>query len=506
MHGDFLRAHDLCYILKEEIAPKLKLSDFEDMYSGVGRPPVSPKTLVLVLLLQFLEKLTDRAAANNLRFRLDWKIALGLEVDFPGIHPTTLVYFRDRLLANNKACYAFDSVIEHLVEAGLVKKGQKQRIDSTHIVGNVRELSRLDLLHETLRLFCLDAKPYQSLMSATLEEKQEYYSEDISIRGIGELQKAKYLREAGLTMRVFVDWVARLPEDNKLQGLQSFKTLAMVFLQNFHDDGIDPEGPKLIKIATGKDHLCSPHEVDARFANKGSKKWIGYKAQVAETIPETEGEIGFITFVEVQDAPEHDSSAVATYLNYQEDKKITPTEVYGDTHYNSSKNIESLAEASIQLKGPVNPVPTKEIQEKNRGFEVSEQEMTVFCPKGNKAEKYSQWKDERILGRFNKDDCIKCERNSICLPGKGGKQIVIRPESALLKERRSLMETEAFKIDMHKRNGIEGTISGLVRGNGMRRSRFRGKEKTMLHVKFCGAAANISRLHRKRTIEMKISA
>jgi len=66
----------------------------------------------------------------------------GKILDFGGIHPTTLVYFRDRLLANDKASFAFDKVVEHLVAAGLVKKGAKQRIDSTHIIGNVRELSR----------------------------------------------------------------------------------------------------------------------------------------------------------------------------------------------------------------------------------------------------------------------------------------------------------------------------------------------------------------------------
>ena len=86
-------------------------------------------------------------------------------------------------------------------------------------------------------------------MNATLVDKQQYYSEDISIRGISDLQKAKYLREAGLTMKVFIDWVIHLPEDSKLREFSSFKTLATVFTQNFHDDGTDPEGPKLIKIA-----------------------------------------------------------------------------------------------------------------------------------------------------------------------------------------------------------------------------------------------------------------
>ena len=62
------------------------------------------------------------------------------------------------------------------------------------------------------------------------------------------------------------------------------------------------------------------------------------------------------------------------------------------------------------------------------------------------------------------------------------------------------MATEEFKLDMHKRDGIEGALSGLVRGNGMRRSRYRGKSKTELHIKLCGAAANISRLQRKRNL------
>jgi len=61
-------------------------------------------------MMQYLERLSDRAAAQNLRYRLDWKIAFGLELDFNGIHPTTLVYFRNRLIENDKASYAFDQV------------------------------------------------------------------------------------------------------------------------------------------------------------------------------------------------------------------------------------------------------------------------------------------------------------------------------------------------------------------------------------------------------------
>ena len=63
------------------------------------------------------------------------------------------------------------------------------------------------------------------------------------------------------------------------------------------------------------------------------------------------------------------------------------------------------------------------------------------------------------------------------------------------------MNTEEFKEDMHKRNGIEGTLSGLVRGQGMRTCRFIGKAKANLQMKLCGAAANIKRLVKYRALE-----
>lgn len=505
MLGDFLRSEDLCFTIQKEIAPRIQLADFEDMYSEGGRPPVSPKVMVLILILQYLERLSDRAAAHNLRYRLDWKIALGLEMDFKGIHPTTLVYFRDRLLANGKAGYAFDRVIEHLVAVGLVKKSAKQRIDSTHIIGNVRELSRLELLHETLRLFSLDVIISRLTLGSGLLDTLKYYSEDISIRGISDQQKAKYVREAGLTMRAFIDWVTRLPEGTKLKTTASFKTLTQVYTQNFQDDGTDPEGPKLIKIATGKDHICSPHEVDARYANKGGSGWLGYKAQVAETIPNTKGDVSFLTFIDVQEATEHDSSATAAYVAYQGEKQTMPSEVYADTHYNSSANIEALALDNIHLKGPVTPTPVKEALKKNQGFELDIAQRKIICPDGQETSRFTEWKDGRASGTFLKETCQTCRSSDACQPEKRGKRIIIRPESDLLKQRRVLMETEAFKRDMHKRNGIEGTLSGLVRGNGMRRSRFRGKAKAQLHIKLSGAAANISRLHRKRRLDAPVA-
>ncbi|MCX6128417.1 MAG: transposase [Proteobacteria bacterium] len=502
MLSDFLRPDDLCFTLQKEIIPKIKLVDFESMYSEKGRPPVSPVVLLVILILQYIERLSDRAAASNLRFRLDWKIALGLELDFAGIHPTTLVYFRDRLIENEKASLAFDRILEHLKECGLVRKGSKQRIDSTHVIGDVRELSRIELFHETLRLFMENVKTHKPSMPSLLQEKHEYYISSISTRGASDKQKAKFIAEAGLTMKSFIAWAKDYRKAEAIATLASFQTLITVFHQNFMDEGIeDDSAPELIRIATGKDHVCSPHEPEARYGSKGGEGWLGYKMQVAEEVPESEGLPNFITYIDVCDATDHDSKTIEPFIAEQDSKNIKPSEVYADTHYNTADNIEELKLQDIDLKGPVMPVPNKQREPENQGFTYDAEKQILRCPLGFEAEKTSFQKPDKIHGRFSAITCLKCKRRKLCKPQKSGKRVTIRDSKEILKTRRNEMQTEAFKKDMHKRNGIEGTISGLVRGQRLRRSRYRGKSKVQLHIKFSGAAANLIRLHGVRCVQ-----
>ncbi|MBI2087532.1 MAG: transposase, partial [Deltaproteobacteria bacterium] len=58
---------------------------------------MDPVMLAGVTLLQFMERVPDRVAAEHAVFHLGWKYALDLELTYGGFHPTVLVYFRDRL-------------------------------------------------------------------------------------------------------------------------------------------------------------------------------------------------------------------------------------------------------------------------------------------------------------------------------------------------------------------------------------------------------------------------
>jgi hypothetical protein len=153
--NDLFGATDRYRLFREKILPHvMKLRPpLEKLYcASNGRPAIDPVLLCAVTLLQFMEKVSDRRAAEQVAYHLGWKYALDLELPYQGFHPTVLVYFRDRLEENQATRVIFDGIIDVLIELGLIKRGGKQRIDSTHILGYVKEMSRLECAAETMRL------------------------------------------------------------------------------------------------------------------------------------------------------------------------------------------------------------------------------------------------------------------------------------------------------------------------------------------------------------------
>ncbi|MGE6737039.1 transposase, partial [Streptomyces sp. NPDC059900] len=70
--------------VRDELGPLFTDAEFVDLFPVRGRPAWSPGRLALVLVLQFVEGLTDRQAAEAVRARIDFKYALGLELTDPG--------------------------------------------------------------------------------------------------------------------------------------------------------------------------------------------------------------------------------------------------------------------------------------------------------------------------------------------------------------------------------------------------------------------------------------
>ena len=63
----------------------------------------------------------------------------------------------------------------------------------------------------------------------------------------------------------------------------------------------------------------------------------------------------------------------------------------------------------------------------------------------------------------------------------------------IVQARRRLCETPAYRRRMDRRNGIEGSISELKRGHGIRRCRYRGRPRTDVQMQFAAASCNLRR-------------
>ncbi len=71
--------------LRDELGGIYRDEQFVGLFASRGQPAEAPWRLAMVLVLQYVEGLTDRQAAEAVRGRIDWKYALGLELTDPGI-------------------------------------------------------------------------------------------------------------------------------------------------------------------------------------------------------------------------------------------------------------------------------------------------------------------------------------------------------------------------------------------------------------------------------------
>jgi len=137
--------------IADEIGTIYEFSDFAELFPTTGQSAENPVRLFLVSILQFAEGLSDREAAETVRARIDWKYLLHLDLEDEGFDFSVLSEFRSRLVEHEAAEKLFDKLVITLKERGFIKSRGKQRTDSTHVLAVIRDLNRLELVHETMR-------------------------------------------------------------------------------------------------------------------------------------------------------------------------------------------------------------------------------------------------------------------------------------------------------------------------------------------------------------------
>jgi hypothetical protein len=331
---------------------------------------------------------------------------------------------------------------------------------------------------------------------------ERYVESRLDYKSSESVLKDKH-RQAGLDTVRLLRWLEPLAVEIR-EGRQ-VALLRRVFAEQFEMTSNGELEPVRVH-ATGS--VKSPHEPDAQWSAKGReadrKEWIGYKVQVAESIPENPAAEGqpsgnFLTSISTQAATESEDAGLHAMIEQQRAFGLeTPQELYVDAGYVCAEELAAAKAENRELLGPARSSAKNHRGVTAEQFDVKLEQRYAICPAGKKSTQCSRLmeaKRGRVSYRFEwSTHCRTCALRNRCIgSGQPHRTLLVGEHHMVLQQRRREQKSDHFRERMRRRNGIEGRHSELVRGHGLRRARYRGRAKVDLQNQFIGTACNVKR-------------
>lgn len=474
--------------------------DLKDMYDpGNGRPSIPPSLMSGVLLLQFHDDVSDDEAVQRLMFDLRWQVALNLPTDFSGFDPSSLTYFRRRLIEHQKERYAFDRFVQVGRAAGFVPDRVTLLTDTTRTKGAGAVMDTYTLLRKGIRKLL----------------KQCGYAAAAKQRGLSpETQRliATYVEQ---DRKAKVDWTDPQQRVAQLQVLfQDAEAALELATEQMDDADVRSTGWLLVKImgddiehddhgqpqiaeGTAPDRIISITDPEMRHGRKSSAvRFDGFKAAVTT---EQSSEL----IVDIQDIPATGSDGQAlmpTIARVEQHAGVTVERLIGDGAYSSGDN---LAACALHQPEPVDLLaPLAQGQDPavdKAAFQIDLVQQLATCPQGqtvaaSKGSTHNGLPTLRFC--FARATCEVCPLFQRCVSSKrAGRTVNTHPQEVYLQAARARQQTDEFKSAYRLRPAIERKQAEQVQ-HGLRNTRYLGHPKRQLQRLWQGAATNLSCLFR----------
>jgi len=394
-----------------EFFSRLDETPFAILYADCpSRPNIPVNVLVGLEYLKAGNGWTDEEMLDNFGYNSQVRYALGYrqlgEGDF---EPRTLYYFRERLsrymqeTGINLLEKAFEQVTDQQIAAYHLKTG-KQRMDSTQIASNIREMGRLQLLVEVLQrvhrmLTEKDQGDYEEVFAPYLKGSAGQYIYHLK----GE-ETSEHLQKIGERMQRLVgDLQANYKEE------PVYKVLCKVFGEHFRVE------EKTLKTKIGKElsasSLQSPDDLEATYRKKNNKSYKGYVANLTETC-DPENELQLITKVQVASNNKEDAQMLIEALPNLKERTEIET-LYTDGGYGSPAADGSLQKHEVEqiqtaIRGRV--PSSKKLNLADFKFKQSEsgKPTQVTCPQEQKEAVHSSSQKKSFVAHFDDKVCQSC--------------------------------------------------------------------------------------------------
>jgi hypothetical protein len=472
---------------------------FADLFDGKGRRSVPPSVVAVVMVLQRLEGLSDREAAERYCFDNRWRYAAGVggydSAGWTGFAHTVLVDMRERLRHSEHPNRIFDAARDAAKEAGLI--GRKRVLDSTPLYDAVATMDTVTLIRSAIRglLKVADAELAAELHAAL--RSGDDYASSAKPQVDWDDEDA---REALIDSRAKDGYACLLAlEGRELDPVvgQAAALLATVVGQDIE---VGDDGTLRIARKVAKDRVISTVDPETRHGRKTQAKGFdGYKGHAAidpdsEIITETvvtPGNAGDASVAEdlIADLLADDEGSDGEQADHED-----RTTVYGDNAYGTGAFQERLEDEGIESRCKTqSPTAPGGLFAKDR-FAVDVAAGTVTCPNGVTV----------VIGRHSrgggmayfKGACATCALRPECTTAAAGRTIGISAHEEALARARLRQREPAWRDDYRAtRPKVERKLAHLMRRrHGGRRARMRGRIRVDADFKLLAAAVNLARL------------
>jgi hypothetical protein len=485
---------------------------FAPLYSEeASRPNVPVNVLMGLEVLKSGFGWSDEELHEQVCFNLQVRHALGLRDLRSAIFTLRTLYnFRRRVREYEEESgvnlfqKAFEQVTDEQLERVKLATGW-QRMDSTQVLSNLKNMTRLELLVAVLQAVhkqlpesmkdhwgqrwtrYMEKRAHQVCYRIAADEVEDHLvviGQELCGVGAALTEQARESEVLGLVQRV---------------------------LEEQYDQ--DPDGDVHLRPGReiGSDSLQSPHDPDATYRIKGGAAYPGgYVANVSETA-DPENDVQLITDVQVEPNRADDTALMEQSLDDQAARGIEVKQITADGGYTGPKGEAACGKHDVTLRatrmrGGHSAPDHWGWEEYTWEVEDDGTPVGVTCPRGCRAALLPGRAKNRFLGRFEAERCAACPFFKTKCRVQERKRV---PPTLYLTRRRIEVAQRRQRLcrqDASIRAVVESTVRSLKRAFPNSTLPVRGLIRARMVLYPAAMMVNLRRLHRHMAKEAKKAA
>jgi hypothetical protein len=492
-----------------DLAPLEKACAAFHHASGPGARPTHPvPQLVRAFLVKYLFDWSLREIEWHVRFNLVVKWFVGYPLFAAGPDHSTLERF-DRWVCFHQHRTAFDEVLRQIDAAFPGERRSPQIGDTFALQADAAKETLVRLIRHTCQRLLTALDQAEAPRGAQVRAQLDSVALFGPPHEIGEYRLSPDARAARLQttvlaaldcarrVRAVLDQPPPLSTETRTPVVQWLDLLDKIVQDDLaltRDEQGRVSGA-VERKDKGSYRLGSATDPEATYRVHDDQSDLGYNVNVAVSD-------NFIREIQADTGAQPDAVAIPGVLRAQHDHHaLTPAKFIYDAAAGTGK---TLAQVRAVSGGRTHLVAPLILFEKRTGlftpdqFRLSEDGRTLTCPNGQTSSlAYRSGSGEGRTFRFFAPHCRGCPLWEHCRPdppgSKAKRQVFISDYRADVDAARAYSLTPEFLADRQLRSRVERFIAGLVRYNGARRARRRGRVPADFQAKMNATAFNLKR-------------